>query len=279
MAENRVLICDDALSDERVDREACERVGLRSMVVVPLRHEGDAVGVLKVLSRTACVFREHHVATLELMASTLSATINDAHAAEALKTANERLRDANEELDFQKTDLQAANIRLEALATTDGLTGLKNHRTFQERLAEEYQRSKRHKSNLSLILLDVDHFKTFNDSFGHPAGDVVLKQVAALLQEAGRTTDCVARYGGEEFALLLPETGAEGACIIAERIRKRIETALWVQRNITVSVGISTLTPATENAAQLLKLSDSALYQSKTMGRNRVTHAQEMNFS
>ena len=146
IAENRVLICDDALTDERVDREACARVGLRSMVVVPLRHEGEVTGVLKVLSKTACLFREHHVATLELMASTLSATINDAGAAEALKIANERLLEANTELAFQKTDLQNANIRLEALATTDGLTNLKNHRFFQERLAEEFLRSTRHKS-------------------------------------------------------------------------------------------------------------------------------------
>jgi diguanylate cyclase (GGDEF)-like protein len=129
--------------------------------------------------------------------------------------------------------LRLANEKLERLATTDGLTGLKNHRAFQELLANEYARATRYKKPLSLVMLDVDHFKGFNDSFGHPAGDVVLKRVASLLQENARTTDVAARYGGEEFALLLPETGPRGAAMTADRILQAIARDAWELRPVT----------------------------------------------
>ena len=126
-----------------------------------------------------------------------------------LKAVNSGLADANEELEQQKAELEAANAHLEALATTDGLTRLKNHGAFQDRLREEYERGVRYHSPLSVVLLDVDRFKHFNDTYGHPAGDTVLKQVADILQREARSTDVVARYGGEEFVVLLPETDAE----------------------------------------------------------------------
>src|SRR5205085_7620259 len=110
--------------------------------------------------------------------------------------------------------------KLQALAITDGLTGLKNHRAFQEKLAEEFERSCRQNLPLSLLLLDVDKFKHYNDTYGHPAGDQVLKMVAALLGETVRPADFVARYGGEEFVILLPGMDAEGAVTLAERVRE-----------------------------------------------------------
>jgi diguanylate cyclase (GGDEF)-like protein len=259
LSENAVLKCDDSETDPRVDRQACRKVGLRSMVVVPLRHNGQAVGVLKVMSSRVNAFNEENITTLQLMAGLLSATLSEAMAADAIRAANE--------------ELALANADLERLATTDGLTGLKNHRTFQGLLAAEYARARRYEKPLSVVLLDVDHFKMFNDTFGHPAGDAVLCRVGSLLQETARTTDVVARYGGEEFALLLPETPSEGAESIAERLRHAVAAAGWDRREVTVSVGVSSLEDETPSPAGLVEAADQALYRSKRNGRNRVTVA------
>jgi len=167
--------------------------------------------------------------------------------------------------------LEAANTLLRALAITDGLTGLANHRHFQDRLAEEFRRTRRYDLPLSLILLDVDYFKKYNDAFGHPAGDVVLKRVADLLKCAARETDIVARYGGEEFTVILPETDSIGASVLAERIRESIAEAVWDKREITVSVGVVSVRLTSENGAELVEQADQALYTSKSNGRNRVS--------
>ena len=182
-------------------------------------------------------------------------------------------------LEMQKAALEQANRRLEALnndlaaqAVTDGLTGLRNHRAFQEQLALAWEQSVRYRHPLSLVLLDVDHFKAFNDTFGHPAGDAALCKVATVLQACARTTDFVARYGGEEFVLLLPETDAEGAVRAAERIRAALAEQAWEYRAITVSGGVATCTPDLDSPAALLETADKALYAAKAAGRNRVTH-------
>ena len=181
---------------------------------------------------------------------------------------------AHVQLMIQAEELASANTQLEMLASTDGLTGLKNHRTFQERLAEELGRSQRHNLPLSLLLMDVDKFKSYNDTFGHPAGDCVLKTVAKLLQEHARASDLVARYGGEEFVVVLPQTDAEGAMIAAERFRSSIESHLWDERSITISIGATTLRHDVDTQPLLIARADKALYASKRQGRNRVTHAE-----
>ncbi len=170
--------------------------------------------------------------------------------------------------------LEEANRRLEALATEDGLTGLKNHRAFQERLAMEAERARRYGFPLSVVLLDVDHFKQYNDAHGHPAGDAVLRTVAACLSASVREADQVARYGGEEFALILPHTQAADALVVAARCRRAIETAAWPDRPVTASVGVATLSPAHSDPAGLIAAADKALYRSKHEGRNRVTAAE-----
>ncbi len=179
---------------------------------------------------------------------------------------------ANAEILARKAELEAANARLEALATTDSLTELKNHRAFQERLAEEHQRALRYGIPLSLLMVDVDRFRKYNSAHGHNGGDEVLRHVAAILESTARTTDVVARYGGEEFAILLPETDTKGAVDAAERIRNAVETAAWKHGGVTVSVGAATLDEGTETAGQLLSASDAALTRSKSNGRNCVTH-------
>ncbi len=180
-----------------------------------------------------------------------------------------------EELRHSNLQLESANSQLESLATTDGLTGLKNHRTFQENLASAFERALRYQTPLSVILLDVDHFKSYNDTFGHPAGDGVLKTVAQLLLKASRTADLVARYGGEEFIVILPETETAGALEAAERFRADIESARWTERPVTASFGVATLNLAILDAAALVAEADRALYCAKNGGRNRVRHASE----
>lgn len=248
--EQAVLICVDSETDERVNREMCRQLGIRSMVVVPLTHHDNPVGVIKVYSAKENAFSQTEVTTLELMATLLSSTIGDAQATR---------------------ELEDANTRLSALATTDGLTGIKNHRAFKENMVSEFERSRRYKHSLCVILLDVDHFKKFNDAYGHPAGDVVLKKVAELLDSSARESDFVARYGGEEFAVMLPETTTEGALFVAERIRQSIADYKWEQREITVSVGVSLISDTTANYSELIDWADKALYASKRDGRNRVT--------
>jgi diguanylate cyclase len=171
-----------------------------------------------------------------------------------------------------QVNLEDANRQLRSLATTDGLTGVKNRTSFNERFAEEFDRASRFGRPLSFILLDVDHFKLYNDTFGHPAGDDVLRDVAKLLQATARSTDFVARYGGEEFALILPDTDYNGAMVMAERCRREVASGPWNKRVITVSVGVSTYCAQTGSVSDLIKMADEALYRSKSAGRNRVQH-------
>lgn len=169
--------------------------------------------------------------------------------------------------------LHEANNRLEELAMKDGLTGVYNRRALEERLAMEYERVRRYRMSLSLMLLDVDHFKDYNDTFGHQQGDVVLKQFAALLDRNTRDVDFVARYGGEEFVILLPHTSHEGSKFVSERCLQSIRSHPWPCRAITASIGVSTLEPEDNiDWESLLKLADEAMYQSKDNGRDQITY-------
>lgn len=177
--------------------------------------------------------------------------------------------DVTERVEYEQ-QLKAINEKLQSLAITDGLTGLKNHRAFQDFLEQEFQRAVRYGSPLSLILMDVDKFKQYNDTFGHQAGDEVLKRVAEILLSSARQTDFVARYGGEEFVAVLPNTGLDDALRVAERFRQAIEQAEWHLRPVTGSFGVSTLADSVRNRQELIELADQALYQAKHNGRNRV---------
>ena len=184
-----------------------------------------------------------------------------------------KLRRLQFELEEANERLANANVRLEVLAVSDGLTGLKNRRAFQEKLQEEVGRAARYSVPLSLLLLDVDHFKQFNDTFGHPAGDGVLRDVARVLGENSRTTDFVARYGGEEFVILLPNTAQQGSVLVAERVRVAVEQRDWRERPISVSIGVATLATVNGDGMVLVQEADAALYRSKKNGRNCVHHA------
>lgn len=185
-------------------------------------------------------------------------------------------KELEQRLDEKLGELEVANSRLAELVTTDGLTGLKNHRAFQNCLETEFETAHRWSKPLSLVLFDVDHFKMFNDTFGHPAGDEVLKRVAEIMGENCRQGDVAARYGGEEFALILPNADSGAAIAIAERLRGAIEAGPWTHRLVTASVGVSTLNRGTESRARLIFEADSALYSSKKSGRNCVSHFEDL---
>lgn len=181
------------------------------------------------------------------------------------------------------TERKALEYKLAALARTDGLTGLANRRAFDEVLALEWSRARRESTPISLLLLDVDRFKLFNDAYGHPAGDICLRAVAgAVAAEVHRPADLVARYGGEEIVVLLPGTSASGAKVLAEQVRVAVEAAgLTHAANlpsglVTVSVGAATALPAGDPdlfAEALIAAADAALYSAKHSGRNRVVVA------
>ncbi|HZA97812.1 MAG TPA: diguanylate cyclase [Gemmatimonadales bacterium] len=186
-----------------------------------------------------------------------------------------RLRQSRQELDAMNEKLRKQNEELERLSTSDALTGLYNRRYLTQRLSEELVRSYRHKGSFSVLMADVDQFKKYNDAFGHPAGDEVLKKVANILLGSTRSVDCTARYGGEEFAVLLTGTSAEVASEVAERIRTRVEEQEFAGRKITLSIGIAEFPENGETADEVISSADEALYDAKRNGRNRVVRATE----
>ncbi len=163
---------------------------------------------------------------------------------------------------------------MQRMATTDGLTRLTNHRHFQELFDGQLARAERYGRHLSMVLVDIDHFKTVNDTYGHPVGDAVLKQVAKLLEDNARVTDVAARYGGEEFVVLLDETDRQGARIIADRIREGMAALEFRSEkgkfSRTMSLGVATYPEDGTRKADLIERADKALYQAKESGRNRV---------
>jgi two-component system cell cycle response regulator len=162
------------------------------------------------------------------------------------------------------------------ISYTDGMTGLHNFRYFEYRLIEEISRSNRNNSHLSLIILDVDFFKNYNDTLGHPAGDELLRQLAGILKETVRDNDIVCRYGGEEFAVILPNVDKEGAKILAERLRYNVEQYKFPREEVqpkgtlTISLGLSEIPSDADKKDDLIKHADSALYHAKKSGRNKV---------
>ena len=223
------------------------RAGHEGVVVVPVTVDGAPVGALecrRVLGRGR---RAHRIRVTAI---------------EGLQTLAAQLGSALWRADLLK--------KTERAALTDGLTGLDNRRSFDLELARRLEEARRLERPLSLCLMDIDHFKSFNDTFGHQAGDETLAAVAAAIKGACRGSDVPARYGGEEMALLLPGSALEDAVEVAERIRLAVAAIPLETRQVTVSIGVST-TDGTCSAELLIEASDRALYASKEGGRNRVT--------
>ena len=181
-----------------------------------------------------------------------------------------------EKLKIKNDQLGLANRALKELAIRDGLTGVYNHRYFQEALAMELLRSRRYEHEFSLIMLDVDHFKKYNDTHGHPQGDKLLYELAQNVKDRLRKSDLIARYGGEEFVVILPETQKDMALKVAENLLKFIEEQPYDGREsqpdgkITVSMGVSSFPDDGKDGSSLIGQADRALYKAKESGRNRV---------
>ncbi|WP_434931151.1 diguanylate cyclase [Shewanella sp. HL-SH5] len=172
-----------------------------------------------------------------------------------------------------RLQLKAMNQQLEELSQTDGLTQLHNRRHWQHCMEREYERHTRYQDHATLVMIDIDNFKSVNDTYGHPAGDKVIQHIAHLLKQSLRETDCAGRYGGEEFAIVLAKTGSADALYFTERLRKKIEASEIISDNriikVTVSLGINEIKPGTENSSIWLSGADKALYTAKQNGRNQ----------
>ncbi len=186
------------------------------------------------------------------------------------------LRRIHLEIEQKQAELLEMNAVLVELSNTDKLTGLKNRRFLQEKLEEQIVGYGRDQAPFSLFIIDIDHFKKVNDTYGHQTGDYVLEKMASILKLQSRKEDIAARYGGEEFVLLLPHTDISESKTIAENLRQSIAYSTWEMGQITVSIGVATFIP-TDSETTLLQKADQALYVSKEQGRNRVTHSIDLN--
>jgi len=226
-------------------------MNLQSGILVPLCQENCAHGVLKLFFQRQMAFTAEQQRWLKTSAAILVRSLMRAGL-------------------YQKA---------QKLATVDGLTGLYNHRYFMEQLHKEFARARRYRNWLSLIIVDIDYFKHYNDANGHLAGDRVLKKVANTIRICVREMDLVARYGGEEFALLLPEISGENGVIVAEKIRREVESQRFKNErrqpngNLTISLGIAQNSPHLKSHREMFNLADAALYQAKLQGRNRCVFA------
>jgi len=242
------------------------REGMRSSLTCPLTAMGRTVGFLFFSSTTPGIYDQGHVDFMRQIAGQLSMIISKSTLYKDLLETKERL--------------EAANRELETLASADGLTGVANRRAFDRGLEREWRRAVRARAPLSLLLIDVDFFKAYNDRYGHAAGDDCLRGIASTLSVgARRAGDLVARYGGEEFAVVLSDCTDESARQLAERLRQRIEGlvlphgASEVAPHVTISVGGATVMPRSgATAGDLVRRADEALYRAKDLGRNRVRH-------
>jgi diguanylate cyclase (GGDEF)-like protein len=200
---------------------------------------------------------------------------------EARVRAMLRIKRLQDELDLKNRELEVANKRLRKLSITDGLTELFNHRHVHELLHDEWERSLRSGEPVGVAMLDLDRFKSINDTYGHPTGDVILYETARIIRETAREIDMVGRYGGEEFIAILPNTSEEDAARFAERVREQVESHVYRDESneirMTVSCGVASA-PATgvDSPEALLKSADAALYVAKESGRNRVVRNSEM---
>jgi two-component system cell cycle response regulator len=231
-------------------------VTIRSVMALPFPLNDNKTGVF--LLRRTVDFPKFDASDVEFAETVVKSGVAAIRRAHAIETT------------------RADNHRLEALAQTDPLTQLVNRRALTIRLVTEMERVRRYNAPLAMLLVDLDHFKLINDTYGHLAGDDVLFSVASLLQRAVRSVDTVARYGGEEFVIVLPETGKQGAMAFAERIRDRLASQLFTisgrqDIRVTASIGVATYpTAGLDSVEDLFRAADAALYRAKGSGRNLV---------
>lgn len=246
------MVVSNVETDNRVSRPNRVRYKTKSFISLPLKIRNKSIGVLNLADKKdGTFFSENDIKLLEAIALYSAVAIE------------------------RRVYYQSA-IDLRKISITDPLTSLLNRRYFEERIAEEMERSKRHRQPFSLIILDIDNFKNLNDTYGHLYGDEILKTTTSVIRRCVRIIDIAARYGGEEFAIILPTTDKNDAGIIAERIRAEIEGTVCLAKdtgttlNITVSLGIASFPDDASAAEELINNADRALYRAKSQGKNKV---------
>jgi len=249
-----ILRSDDSETDPRVDREACRRVGLRSMIVTPLRHLDSTVGVLKVVAPQVNGFTDTDIRTLQLMSELIAAAM------------------------FHAARHEASQLYLQA--THDALTGLPNRALFYDRLRQFIDIARRSSGTLGIVNLDMDGLKPINDRYGHRAGDAAIREAAQRMAGAVRSADTVARVGGDEFAVLLPGIGARAE---AERQSRRLADAVCAPfafegraLDLSVSVGVALLPDDGSDMTALMDQADAAMYRMKRARRGTVEVGEEV---
>lgn len=274
-----VMVVSDAKQDQRFAANPLVTGDphIRFYAGVPLvAPTGEALGTLCVIDRAPRALTREQIEVLRTLARQVVVQLEMRRSLATLEQAILAHERYVERLKAYQRTMEEAHVRLQSQSETDGLTGLKNRRAFDIRLQEEFARSRQTGMPLALALLDVDRFKAYNDNFGHPAGDEVLRSIAQILRDTARPYDFVARYGGEEFAAILPGTARAGALVVAEKIRRTVQSAAWPNTPVTMSIGVALVDVDVESTADLLKRADDALYRSKHSGRNRVSMFDEI---
>jgi diguanylate cyclase (GGDEF)-like protein len=245
-----LFVIEDTSEAEFFNNPLAHDEGIRCLIAAPLQIQKKIVGILYLNDFVPRRFSKGRLQLLSILGSFATMSIDNAR----------------------------LHQRTVHMACTDGLTGLYNHRQFKKMLKEEISRTKRYGKPLALIMLDVDDFKKFNDTYGHPAGDKVLTIVAGILRDLSRESDLAFRYGGEEFVVILPETTIDEALVAAERIRRVIESDSVpdlhgaVKSGVTVSAGVASCPRDGDSAENLLKTVDELLFQAKEQGKNKIHH-------
>lgn len=243
----KVLRCDNAETDTRVDRDACRRVGLLSMLVVPLTHHDTVVGVLKVISKHVDTFDDGDIEILELMSELIAAAM------------------------FHATQYEASELFQRA--TRDALTGIANRALFFDRLRQSLAHARRHSQRVGILFLDMDGLKQINDKHGHRAGDASLKELVRRIKNGLRRSDTVARLGGDEFGVILPQVDhPAGTTLAAKRLLEQIESPfLFEQHKLTLaaSIGQSLFPDDGEQMDVLLEKADQSMYSEKRLRKQR----------
>lgn len=277
LSPDDVMVVEDASQDRRFATNplVTGEPGIRFYAGAPmLTASGAALGTVCVIDRVPRKLEPAMREALKALSRQVVAQLELRHSLAELKLQAAAMRRQQVQLNQYQQQLEVANLELTELSMTDGLTGLKNRRAFDSIMNNESSRSERSHSPLALLLIDADHFKSFNDEFGHLAGDIILQKIALLLQAQARPYDHASRYGGEEFAVILPNTGLDAAMQVAERIRKAVQLAEWGHRAPTVSIGLATTTSA-QSSMTVVERADKALFMAKRKGRNCVVHLGE----
>ena len=252
LKSRKPMVINDTTSKKFFTNPLALKEGIKSMVCVPLSFKDDIIGILYVDDFSPRKFNKGELGLLSILSSFAAMSIDHA-----------RLH---------------ANTR--KMAFTDGLTGLYNHRHFQEQMEREISRAGRYDESFSLLMLDIDDFKKLNDAHGHVFGDKVLKKLSEILKSSIRDSDTAARYGGEEFAVILPKVERQHAFVMAQRIRKQIKAKtagmMRGKGSLTVSLGISSYPADAKARLELIRKADKALYEAKRLGKDRVVDYREL---